>query len=94
MNSSSNPSSFNIEFQSLVEKLAELVTGDTSPDMLEKIKVWAIYNHIHKSMPALASHWSQTHPEARAFIRGLFEEIRDKNQTLKASRSTEPTSGE
>lgn len=87
---SSKPETFDTEFHALAETLAELVTGDTSPDMLEKIKVWAIYNHIHKTMPALASHWSQAHPEARAHIRALFEEIRDKNQALKASRAAEP----
>lgn len=91
---SNSPASFDTEFQALVEKLAELVTGDTSPEMQGKIKVWAIYNHIHKSMPALASHWSQSHPEARAEIRSIFEEIRDKNQSLKASRSAESTSEE
>jgi hypothetical protein len=74
---------FAAQFDALVEKLAELTTGDTSPDMLDKIKVWAIYNHIHKSMPALASHWSQSHPEARAEVRRIFEEVRDKNQALR-----------
>ncbi|MFC0211250.1 DUF2573 family protein [Paenibacillus chartarius] len=76
-------SEFHTQFHALVEKLAELTTGDTSEDMIEKIKVWAIYNHIHKTMPALASHWSQSHPEARAEVRALFEEIRDKNQALR-----------
>jgi hypothetical protein len=78
---------FATQFESLVEKLAELTTGDTSPDMLDKIKVWAIYNHIHKSMPALASHWSQTHPEARGEVRRIFEEVRDKNQALRKPSS-------
>jgi hypothetical protein len=94
MNPSQLSADFDTQFHALVEKLAELVTGDTSQDMIEKIKVWAIYNHIHKSMPALASHWSQTHPEARAAIRTLFEEIRDKNQALKASRPSPEQTGE
>lgn len=77
-------SRFTDEFDGLVEKFSELLTGDTSPEMVEKIKVWAIYNHIHKTMPALASHWNQSHPEGKADIRKLFEEVRDLNLKLKA----------
>ena len=32
---------FENEFNTLVAKTAELITGDTSPEMIEKIKVWA-----------------------------------------------------
>ncbi|MBP1156707.1 MULTISPECIES: YusU family protein [unclassified Paenibacillus] len=77
-------SRFTDEFDGLVEKFSELLTGDTSPEMIEKIKVWAIYNHIHKTMPALASHWNQSHPDGKADIRKLFEEVRDLNLKLKA----------
>ncbi|TVY08987.1 DUF2573 family protein [Paenibacillus cremeus] len=80
-------SGFTTEFEALVEKFSELLTGDASPEMVEKIKVWAIYNHIHKSMPALASHWNQSHPEGKAEIRKLFEEVRDLNLKLKAQPS-------
>lgn len=73
------------EFDALMEKAAELLTGDTSPEMIAKIKIWAMYNHIHKSLPALTSHWNQTHPESKAAMRGIFEEIRSLNQALKAS---------
>lgn len=59
-------SRFTEEFDGLVEKFSELVTGDASPEMVEKIKVWSIYNHIHKTMPALTSHWNQLHPEGKA----------------------------
>ncbi|WP_248927757.1 DUF2573 family protein [Paenibacillus hamazuiensis] len=76
-------------FEALVEKFAELLVGDTSPEMIEKIKIWSVYNHIHKSMPALASHWNQSHPEARAEMRRLFEEIRDLNQEHKARSKNE-----
>jgi hypothetical protein len=80
---------FAADFDALVAKLAELTTGDTSPEMIDKIKIWAIYNHIHKSMPALAAHWSQAHPGARAEVRKLFEEIRDKNRALRKSDGEE-----
>lgn len=81
-------SRFTEEFDGLVEKFSELLTGDVSPEMVEKIKVWAIYNHIHKTMPALASHWNQLHPEGKADIRKLFEEVRDLNLKLKAENQT------
>jgi hypothetical protein len=34
-------------------------------------------------MPALASHWNQDHPESRAVIRGLFQEVRAMHLELK-----------
>jgi hypothetical protein len=71
------------QFEALVEKFAELVVGDTSPETVEQIKLWAVYNHIHKSMPALTSHWNQNHPEGKADVRKLFEAVRDMNQELK-----------
>ncbi|MCS7458927.1 YusU family protein [Paenibacillus doosanensis] len=74
---------FQTEFDALVEKFAELLTGDTSPEMVEKIKVWSVYNHIHRSMPALANHWNQTHPEGKAAVRSLYEEVRSLNLALK-----------
>ncbi|UUZ84182.1 YusU family protein [Paenibacillus sp. P26] len=80
-------SQFQSEFGALVEKFAESLTGDTSPETMEKIKIWSIYNHIHKTMPALASHWNQNHPESKAEIRKLFEEVRDLNQKLKAEHN-------
>lgn len=77
---------FEKEFNALVLKTAELITGDTSPEMLEKIKVWAFFNHVHKSLPALTSHWNQTHPESKAEVRRIFEEIRDLNQALQTKK--------
>ncbi|UJF32146.1 DUF2573 family protein [Paenibacillus hexagrammi] len=75
---------FEKQFEALLEKTAELITGDSSPEMIEKVKIWAIYNHIHKSLPALASHWNQNHSEGKAEVRRIFEEIREKNQAMKA----------
>lgn len=71
------------EFEALVEKFAELLTGNSSPETVEKIKLWSIYSHIHRSMPALTSHWNQSHPEGKAAIRELFEEVRTLNLELK-----------
>ncbi|MGG1517386.1 DUF2573 family protein [Paenibacillus oryzisoli] len=77
---------FEEDFQNLVYKAAELITGDTSPEMLEKIKAWAFYNHVHKALPALASHWNQTHPEGKAGMRSIFEEVKTLNQALQAAK--------
>ncbi len=77
---------FEAQFESLLEKMAELLTGDSSPEMVEKVKVWAIYNHIHKTMPALTGHWNQDHPEGKAELRAIFEEIKSLNQALQASK--------
>jgi hypothetical protein len=74
---------FERDFEALLEKTSELLTGDNSPEMTAKVKKWAIYNHIHKAMPALTGHWNQSHPEAKAEMRRIFEEIRDLNQALK-----------
>ncbi|WNR45701.1 DUF2573 family protein [Paenibacillus roseipurpureus] len=79
-------SNFENEFNTLVAKTAELITGDTSPEMIEKIKVWAFYNHVHKALPALASHWNQSHPESKAEMRRIFEEIRALNQAKQAEK--------
>ena len=77
-------STFNQQFQALAERAADLLTGDSSPEMVEKIKVWAIYNHLHRTMPALTSHWNQHHPEGKAEIRRIFEEIRDLNEAKRS----------
>jgi hypothetical protein len=76
-------SDFERDFDALLEKTAELLTGESSPEMTEKVKIWAVYQHLHKTMPALTSHWNTAHPEGKAAIRSIFEEIRDLNQALK-----------
>lgn len=73
-------------FTALLVKYAELLTGDTTPEMVEKIKITAIYNHISKTMPPLINHWNQTHPEAKEEIRKMFEEIKSLNEALRESR--------
>ncbi|MEF3306980.1 YusU family protein [Paenibacillus sp. GYB003] len=81
-----NPA-FDREFEALVEKFAELLIGKSSPDAIEKVKKWAIYNHIHKTMPALASHWNQSHPEAKREVRKLFEDIKAWNEAHRAAQT-------
>jgi hypothetical protein len=80
-----NPS-FEQEFDGLVEKFAELLVGKTDPETIEKIKIWSLFNHMHKSMPNLTGHWNQTHPESKADIRSIFEDVRDMNTAFKAQQ--------
>jgi hypothetical protein len=75
-----NNDSFQRDFDALIAKFSELMVGETTPEVIEKVEMWAIYNHIHKTMPALSGHWNQSHPESKAEIRKLFEEIRELNQ--------------
>lgn len=82
-------SEFERDFQALLEKTAELLTGDSSSEMTAKVMKWAMYNHIHKAMPAMTNHWNQAHPEGKAEIRLIFEEIRDLNQALKDKQKPE-----
>jgi hypothetical protein len=79
-------SNLNLSFDALVEKYAEFLTGDGSPEMIEKIKCWAVYQHISKTMPPLTKHWGEMHPAARAEMRELFTEIKRLNEHLKAQR--------
>jgi hypothetical protein len=84
-----NDEFFEKQFQGLLEKYAELLTGDESPEMVEKIKIWATYQHISRTMPPLTKHWGDMHPDGRLFLRELFEEVKRLNEQLKATRGGE-----
>ncbi|WP_018758833.1 YusU family protein [Paenibacillus terrigena] len=72
------------QFDGLLEKYAELLLGDNSPEQVEKIKIWALYSHMHKTMPNLTQHWTASHPEAKATVRALFEEVKQLNEAHRA----------
>ncbi|UHA74547.1 DUF2573 family protein [Paenibacillus sp. 481] len=67
-------------FDALVEKYAELLTGQANQETVDNVKMWALYNHMHKTMPNLTRHWNETHPEGKAAVRALFEEIKQMNE--------------
>jgi hypothetical protein len=71
---------FRKAFDALLEKYSELLIGENSPEAAEKVRYWALFSHIHKTMPALTSHWNAAHPEEKAAVRELFEEMRDKGR--------------
>jgi len=78
-------------FEALLETYSDLLVGDTSPETVEQVKLWALYNHIHKTMPALANHWNANHPEAKAAVRELFEDIKERNRLRRERQPNDPT---
>ncbi|HJV18023.1 MAG TPA: DUF2573 family protein [Bacillales bacterium] len=68
------------QFDALMEKYAELLLGESSEEIKEKLKVWGIYSHIAKSMPALTKHWNGLYPEAKDEMKQIIEEIKLLNE--------------
>lgn len=68
------------QFEALIEKYSELLVGDSSEEIKEKVKSWALYTHIAKSMPALAKHWNELYPEAKQEMKDIINEIKDLNE--------------
>lgn len=75
-----NLNEFQAQFTSLMEKYTELLVGNTNDELKGKVEVWALYSHISKSMPALAKHWNEKYPEARAEIVKVISEIKQLNE--------------
>jgi hypothetical protein len=82
---------FKEEIEGLLSKYTELLVGDDNEEMTEKVKVWILYNHIAKSMPALARHWNGTCPESKEEVKKLIMEIKELNE---AKRKEENNRGE
>ncbi|WP_347548922.1 YusU family protein [Pseudalkalibacillus hwajinpoensis] len=72
----------------LMEKYTELLLGDSSPELKEKVKLWAMYTHLSKTMPPLAKHWNQTYPDAKDEMKELISEIRKLNEEHRKSQDT------
>lgn len=71
---------FALQLEALIEKYSELLVGETNEDTREKVKAWALYTHIAKSMPALAKHWNELYPEAKEEMMEIIKEIKEKNE--------------
>ncbi|HWO94887.1 MAG TPA: YusU family protein [Bacillus sp. (in: firmicutes)] len=78
---------FQAQVDGLVEKYTELLLGEASEELVEKVKVWALYTHIAKSMPALAKHWNETYPEAKAEMVKAIGEIKVLNEQHRAGKT-------
>ncbi|MCM3161222.1 YusU family protein [Metabacillus litoralis] len=71
------------QFEGLLEKYTELLLGESSDELKEKVKMWALYTHISKSMPPLAKHWNSTYPEAKEDLKSIIGEIKDLNEQFR-----------
>lgn len=77
--------SFKAAFDELFNKYCELLTGQYDQETVEKVKVYALYSHIHKTMPALAKHWVQDNHEGKEHIKAIFEEVQALNRNKAGS---------
>ncbi|APH03767.1 DUF2573 family protein [Bacillus weihaiensis] len=73
----------------LLEKYTELLLGDSSEDLKDKVKMWALYTHISKSMPALAKHWNSTYPDDKEELKRIINEIKELNETHRRTMKKE-----
>jgi len=78
-------SEFSQQFEALLEKYSELLVGDKSSNVKEKVKTWALYTHIGKTMPALIQHWSTLYPDAREEMKQIIQEIKQLNEQHRKS---------
>ncbi len=74
------------QFEALMSKYSELLVGDTSEEVQDKVKMWALYSHIAKTMPALAKHWNDLYPEAKIEMRKMMEEVKRLNEEHRSSK--------
>lgn len=69
------------QFEGLIDKYTELLLGEATDELKEKVKMWALYSHISKSMPPLAKHWNATYPEAKNDLKEIINEIKKLNES-------------
>ncbi|EDL62657.1 YusU family protein [Bacillus sp. SG-1] len=77
---------FDEQFDTLIDKYTELLLGETSPELKEKVTKWVIYSHVAKSMPPLAKHWNSEFPEAKEEIKKIISEIKELNEEHRANK--------
>ncbi|WP_349408418.1 YusU family protein [Pseudalkalibacillus sp. SCS-8] len=68
------------QFDGLMTKYTELMVGEAGEERKEKIRMWALYTHMSKTMPPLVKHWNEKYPDAKEGMKELIEEVRDMNQ--------------
>lgn len=74
------------QFEALLEKYSELLVGESTEETKEKVKMWAMYTHIAKSMPALAKHWNGLYPDAKEEMKQIINEIKVMNEQHRSSQ--------
>ena len=73
------------QFEALLEKYSELLVGEATDETKEKVKMWALYTHIAKSMPALTKHWNGLYPDAKEEMKQIINEIKLLNEQHRSS---------
>jgi len=68
------------QLDGLLEKYTELLLGETSPELKEKVKAWVLYTYISKSMPPLVKHWNEKYPDGKDGIKKVIHEIKELNE--------------
>lgn len=68
------------QFDGLMTKYTELLTGETDEELKEKVKMWALYTYMSKSMPPLVKHWNEEYPDAKEGMKELIQEVRERNE--------------
>ncbi|WP_409295218.1 DUF2573 family protein [Peribacillus sp. SCS-26] len=84
-------SEFEGQLDALLAKYTELLLGSDDQDLQEKVKAWALYTHISKSMPALARHWNELYPEGKAEMISLISEIKERNEKHRSQKKNPGT---
>lgn len=80
---------FDHKFQALLDKYAELLTGESDQQTVDQVTKWALYTHIAKTMPPLAKHWNQQYPDAKEEMKNTSVRIKQKNEEIRKSRSSD-----
>ncbi|MGO4888885.1 YusU family protein [Anaerobacillus sp. MEB173] len=78
---------FDEQLDGLLEKYTELLLGESSPELQEKVKAWALYTHISKSMPPLAKHWNEQYPDAKETMKNVVKEIQELNKAHREKKN-------
>ncbi|MGY3714756.1 YusU family protein [Sutcliffiella cohnii] len=73
------------QLDGLLEKYTELLLGESSPELKDKVEAWVVYSYIAKSMPPLVKHWNEQYPDAKDGMKELISEIKTLNEQHRAS---------
>ena len=71
---------FTEQFDALLEKYSELLLGSSERELQEKVRYWALYTQVSKTMPALVKHWNQLYPDGKQEMMELITEIKQLNE--------------
>ncbi len=77
------------QFEGLIDKYTELLLGEATDELKEKVKMWALYLHISKSMPPLAKHWNATYPKSKNELKEIINEIKKLNERYREENKKE-----